>query len=165
MKLFDISKIPEEDLKYIPKSHSEFVIEVIRSLPLHFKLILYACLKLYNQKKKNEKVKLDDVIFEYQRLTVELNLTCLSENQVADKVREFEMTGFLRNKYVRKGSGQIKYINVNIDYLPEISRHISVLQEEMRNIKPEELATEKLIMQYQKAKTDSVERKYLTTVE
>jgi hypothetical protein len=92
---------------------------------------------------------------------VELNLTCLSENQVADKVREFEMTGFLRNKYVRKVSGQIKYIHVNIDYLPEISRHISVLQEEMRNIKPEELATEKLIMQYQKTKTDSVEGKYV----
>jgi Cdc6-like AAA superfamily ATPase len=131
-----------------PASHSEVVLEVIKSLPIHFKLILYSCLTLYNQKKKSERVKLYDVFFEYQRLTTELNFTCMSPNQVADKIREFDMLGLLKNKYVRKGSGQIKYIDINPNHQSQFLTHISVLQEEIKNIKPSELATEELIKRY-----------------
>ena len=131
-----------------PASHSELVLEVIRSLPIHFKLILYACLTLYNQKKKNERVKLCDVFFEYKKLTTELNFTCMSPNQVADKIREFNMLGLLKNKYVRKGSGQIKYIDINPNSQSQFLIHISVLWEEINNIKPSELETEELIKKY-----------------
>lgn len=131
-----------------PATHDEIVLEVIRSLPIHFKLILYACLTLYNQKKKNDRVKLCDVFYEYQRLTTELNFTCMSTNQVADKIREFDMLGLLKNKYVRKGSGQIKYIEINPSLQSQFLTHISVLQEEIKNIKPSEIATEELIKKY-----------------
>lgn len=78
MDFFKTIKEPqdlERRICYPPGSHSEVVLEVIRSLPIHFKLILYACLTLYNQKKKSERVKLYDVFIEYQRLTTELNFT------------------------------------------------------------------------------------------
>lgn len=151
MNFFKTIKEPqdiERRICYPPGSHSEVVLELIRSLPIHFKLILYACLTLYSQKKKNEKVKLGDVFFEYQRLTTELNFTCMSPNQVADKIREFDMLGLLKNKYVRKGSGQIKYIDINPNHQSQYLTHISVLQEEIKNIKPSELATEELIKKY-----------------
>jgi len=35
-----------------PTSHSEVVLEVIRSLPIHFKLILYACLRYIARKRR-----------------------------------------------------------------------------------------------------------------
>ena len=154
MDFFKTTKVPqdlERRICYPPGSHSEVVLEVIRSLPIHFKLILYACLTLYNQKKKNERVKLYDVFFEYQRLTTELNFTCMSPNQVADKIREFDMLGLLKNKYIRKGSGQIKYIDINPNHQSQFLIHISVLQEEIKNIKPSEIATEELIKKYLEA--------------
>jgi Cdc6-like AAA superfamily ATPase len=138
----------ERCICYPPGSHSEVELEVIKSLPIHFKLILYACLMLHNQKKKNERVKLCDVFFEYQKLTTELNFTCMSLNQVADKIREFDMLGLLKNKYVRKGSGQIKYIDINPNSQSQFLIHISVLREEINNIKPSELETEELIKKY-----------------
>ena len=151
MDFFKMIKEPqdlERRICYPPGSHSEVVLEVIRSLPIHFKLILYACLTLYNQKKKNERVKLCDVFFEYKKLTTELNFTCMSTNQVADKIREFDMLGLLKNKYVRKGSGQIKYIDINPSLQSQFLTHISVLEEEIKNIKPSEIATEELIKKY-----------------
>ena len=151
MDFFKKTKVPqdlEKPICYPPVSHSEVVLEVIRSLPIHFKLILYSCFTLYNQKKKNERIKLYDVFIEYQRLTTELNFTCMSPNQVADKIREFDMLGLLKNKYVRKGSGQIKYIDINPNNQSQLLTHISVLKEEIKNIKPSELATEELIKKY-----------------
>jgi Cdc6-like AAA superfamily ATPase len=154
MDFFKTIKEPqdlERPICYPLVSHSEVVLEVIRSLPIHFKLILYACLTLYSQKKKNERVKLYDVFFEYQRLTTELNFTCMSPNQVADKIREFDMLGLLKNKYIRKGSGQIKYIDINPNHQSQLLTHISALQKEIKNIKPSEIATEELIKKYLEA--------------
>ena len=72
----------------------------------------------------------------------------MSLNQVADKIREFDMLGLLKNKYVRKGSGQIKYIDINPKSQSQFLIHISVLREEINNIKPSELETEELIKKY-----------------
>ena len=72
----------------------------------------------------------------------------MSLNQVADKIREFDMLGLLKNKYVRKGSGQIKYIDINPNSQSQFLIHISVLREEINNIKPSELETEELIKKY-----------------
>jgi hypothetical protein len=75
----------------------------------------------------------------------------MSPNQVADKIREFDMLGLLKNKYVRKGSGQIKYIDINPNHQSQLLTHISVLQEEIKNIEPSEIATEELIKKYLEA--------------
>lgn len=138
MKLFTQTDLPEDEERcsyYLPGSHSELVIGVLRAFPVHFKLILYACFKLQNRKKS--KMIISDIFSEYKKLTDELGISHLSMKQVTDKLQEFDMLGFLKCKYVRKGSGQIKYIYVNQPI--EIQRYFSVLKEEIENIKPEEI--------------------------
>ena len=103
MDFFKTIKEPqdlERCICYPPGSHSEVELEIIKSLPIHFKLILYACLSLYNQKKKNERVKLCDVFFEYQKLTTELNFTCMSLNQVADTSCDVKIPIIEHTKYI-----------------------------------------------------------------
>ena len=127
----------EKRICYPPGSHSDLILDVLKTLPIHIKLILYACLTLHNQNRKNVKITVADVVFEYQRFVTELNISGISTSQVADKIRELDMLGFLKCKYVRKGSGRIKYIHI---YQPtEIPRHISVLQEELSKVKFEEI--------------------------
>jgi len=126
----------EKCICYSPGSHPDLILEVLKTLPIHFKLILYACLRLHDQNKKNIKITVVDVVFEYQRLTAELNITSLSIAQVTDKIKELEMLGFLKCSYLHKGSGRIKHIYI---YQPaDIPKHISVLQEELGKVKFEE---------------------------
>jgi len=74
---------------------------------------------------------------EYQRLADESNIGGLSTSQVTDKIRELVMLGFLKCKYVRKGSCRIKYIHI---YQPdEIPKYISVLQEELGKVRFEDI--------------------------
>jgi Cdc6-like AAA superfamily ATPase len=120
---------------YLPDSQDELVTDVIKTLPIHFKLILYACFKLHQQQKK--RITVADVFSDYQTLTNELDISYLTMKQVIDKIQQFDMLGLLKCKYVRKGSGQIKYIDVKQP--TEISRYISVLKEEIEKIKPEEI--------------------------
>ncbi len=121
----------------LPGSHFELVTDALKLLPIHFKLILYSCFKLYDQNKKRPKVTLSDIFIEYQKLTTELNIGHLSMKQVTDKIQEFDMLGFLKCKYIRRGSGQIKYVDVKQP--AEISKYVSVLKEEIEKIRPEEL--------------------------
>lgn len=120
---------------YLPDSQDELVTDVIKTLPIHFKLVLYACFNLHQLKKK--KITVADVFSDYQTLTNELEISNLTMKQVIDKIQQFDMLGLLKCKYVRKGSGQIKYIDVKQP--TEIPRYISVLKDEIEKIKPEEI--------------------------
>lgn len=141
MKLSTQIDVPEGDTVrrsyYLPGSHYELVTDALRTLPIHFKLILYAFFKLHHQNKKKIKITVADVFSEYQTLTDELDISYLTMKQVIDKIQEFDMLGFLKCKYIRKGSGQIKYIDVKQP--TEIPRYLSVLKEEIGKIKPEEI--------------------------
>lgn len=141
MKSFTQTDIPEGDTArrsyYLPGSHHELVTDVLRTFPIHSKLILYACFKLHHQNKKKVKITINDVFSEYQKLTDELDISYLTMKQVIDKIQEFDMLGFLKCKYIRKGSGQIKYIDIKQP--AEIPSYISVLKEEIKKIKPEEI--------------------------
>ena len=126
MELFNETKVPhsEKRICYPPRSHSDLMLDVLKTLPIHIKLILYAILRLHD--KKNVKITVNDVVLEYQRLADEINISSLSPGQVTDKISELVMLGFLKSKYVRKGSGRIKYIHI---YQPEeIPKYISVLE-------------------------------------
>ena len=140
MDSFNTTKVPqdlERRICYPTGSHSDLILDVLKTLPIHIKLILYACFRLHNQNKKNVKITVADVVLEYQRFTTELNINCISTSQVTDKIRELDMLGFLKCKYVRKGSGRIKYIYI---YQPaEIPKHISALQEELSKVRFEEI--------------------------
>ena len=141
MKFFNQIKLPHEDLEkricYSPESHADLILDVIKTLPIHIKLILFACLRLHDQDRKKVKITVDDVVFEYQRLANESHISSLNINKVAEKIKELEMLGFLKCRYIRKGSGQIKYISI---YQPdEILKFISVLKEELRKVKFEDI--------------------------
>jgi Cdc6-like AAA superfamily ATPase len=128
MELFNETKVPhpEKHICFPPRSHSDLMLDVLKTLPIHIKLILYAILRLHDRDKKNVKITVNDVVLEYQRLADELNISSLSPSQVTDKISELVMLGFLKSKYVRKGSGRIKYIFI---YQPdEIPKYISVLE-------------------------------------
>lgn len=140
MDFFNTTKVPQDLERRIchpPGSHSDLILDVLKTLPIHIKLILYACLRLHNQNKKNTKITVADVVFEYQRFAAELNINGISASQVTDKIKELDMLGFLKCKYIRKGSGRIKYIHI---YQPtEIPRHISALQEELAKVRFEDI--------------------------
>jgi Cdc6-like AAA superfamily ATPase len=103
------------------------MLDVLKTLPIHIKLILYAILRLHERDKKNVKITVADVVLEYQTLADESNISGLSTSQVTDKIRELVMLGFLKCKYVRKGSGRIKYIYI---YQPdEIPKYIGLLRQ------------------------------------
>ncbi len=136
MELFNQTH-PGKRIFYPPRSHSDLMLDVLRTLPVHIKLILYALLRLHDRDKKNIKITVTDVVLEYQRLADESNISGLSTSQVTDKIRELVMLGFLKCKYVRKGSGRIKYVHI---YQPdEIPKYISVFQEEFGKVRFEDI--------------------------
>ena len=131
---FDIASGRIEDTQkkendYALKSNIDLIFNLVKTLPLHFKLVLYAYIKIYNINKKNTKITVEDVFVEYQRLTNDLKIDWLSMSRVTEMIKELETYGFLKCKYIRKGSGQIKHIDI---YQPaEIPRYISVLKEDL----------------------------------
>lgn len=128
---------PEKRICYPPRSHSDLMLDVLKTLPIHIKLILYALLRLHERDRKNTKITVADVVLEYKNLADESNISGLSTSQVTDKIRELVMLGFLKCKYVRKGSGRIKYVHI---YDPdEITKYISVLQEELGKVRFEDI--------------------------
>ncbi len=126
MELFNQTTVshPEKRICYPPRSHSDLMLEVLKTLPIHIKFILYAILRLYDRDNKKVKITVNDIVLEYQRLADESNISSLSPSQVTDKINELVMLGFLKCKNVRKG--RIKYIHI---YQPdEIPKYISVLE-------------------------------------
>ncbi len=129
MELFNTSANDLEDGQEINtlKSLPELIIDQIPTLPLHFKLVLYACGRLAIQNKKNMKVALTDVYIEYKRLAIELNIDWLSMSRVNELAKELEMLGFLKCSYIRKRDGRVKYIRF---FEPaQIAKCTSILKE------------------------------------
>lgn len=122
----------ERRICYPVSSTKQMIFDQIKTLPLQFKLVLYAFLTALGQDKKNIKVTVADVFLEYKKAATGLKIEWLSPGRVGDLIKELEMLGFLKCKYVRKTGGQIKY--VHILELDEIPRYLSVLQEELRKV-------------------------------
>ncbi len=127
--LGETDDIQKKGNDYALKSNSELIFNLLKTLPLHFKLVLYAFIKVYNTDKRNTRVTVEDVFIEYQKLSNDLKISWLSMNRVTEMIKELETYGFLKCKYVRRGLGQIKYIDI---FQPsEIPRYVSVLEEEL----------------------------------
>ncbi len=67
MKLFDtMAKDPqnlqEKDTYPTAKSSSDLILDLLKTLPLHFKLVLYACINLIGQDKKDIKVTVMETV-------------------------------------------------------------------------------------------------------
>ncbi len=137
------TKDPQERRIYYAVSNTkQMVFDQLTTLPLHFKLVLYACLSLLGQDKKGFKATVADVFLEYKKLATESNIEWLSMSRVTDIIKELEMLGFLKCKYVRKDQRKIKYVQI-LD-AAEIPEYIPLLQEELRKVpeKPDRKAPE-----------------------
>lgn len=134
MELFNMSANDPKDMDrrrvYSSlKPHSELILDQIHTLPLHFKLVLYACISLLSQDKNNGKAALMDVYVEYRRLADELNVTSPSMSRVNELARELETLGLLKCAYPRKHDGRVGYVRI---FEPaQMPGYASILKEEM----------------------------------
>ena len=134
MGLFDGETIylhnqQERPISPAAKSNSDIIINQLKTLSVHPKLVLYACISLLFQD-NNAKVTMMDVFERYKKLATESNINWLSLSKVIEYIKELEMLGFLRCTYPPKGHRQIKYIHI---FEPaEIPKYIAVLQEDLR---------------------------------
>jgi len=134
MEMINTSANDQEDGQEINtiKTHSELIINQIPTLPLHFKLVLYACVNLLGQNKKEMKAALTDVFIEYKRLADEMNIDRLSMRRINEIAKEFEMLGFLICSYIRKRDGRVRYIRFREPV--QIPRYTSMLKEELGKV-------------------------------
>jgi Cdc6-like AAA superfamily ATPase len=131
----DLQDSQERRFYYPVSNTKQMVFDQLPTLPLHFKLVLYACLSLLSQDKKELKVTKIDVFLEYKQLATELNIEWLSMSRVIDIIKVLELLGFLKCKYVRKDKREIKYVHI-LDP-SEAPRYVTALQDELEKIRKE----------------------------
>lgn len=107
--------------------HSEIILNELRTLSLHAKLILCASICLFS-KESSAKVTPMNVFTEYKKLAAKYNVNWLSIGKVTEHIKELEMLGFLKCTYPRMGRHQIRY--VLIPEPDEIPRYVEVLRED-----------------------------------
>jgi len=106
------------------------IINLLKTLPLHSRLVLCACIRLLSSD-NDAKITVTDVFTKYKQLTARFNINWLSLGKVTEYIKELEMLGFLKCTYPHKGRvHQIRYVHI---YEPaEIPRYTAVLQEDLR---------------------------------
>jgi Cdc6-like AAA superfamily ATPase len=117
------------DMHNVAVPHSDICLNELKTLSLHSKLILCACIRLFSRD-SNAKVTPMDVFTEYKKLAARFNVNWLSAGKVTEHIKELEMLGFLKCTYPRRGQGrQIRYIHI---FEPtEIPKYVSVLKEDL----------------------------------
>ena len=125
--------IPERSIHQFTEPHSIIITNQIRTLPLHLKLTLYACIRLLENDKKDLKVTTGDVFHEYKKLTTEVNTYSLSIGNLINYIKELELLGFLKCTYICKVMGQIRYIRM-FD-TAQTPKYISILKEDLDRYK------------------------------
>ncbi|NPA84574.1 MAG: ORC1-type DNA replication protein [Crenarchaeota archaeon] len=94
------------------------VVEVVRSLPLHSKLLLYSILTLT----KGERATYTGEVYKrYKELTAELGIETLTLRRVGDLISELDMLGIISTEVVSRGRrGMTRMITLESD--PEAVR-------------------------------------------
>ncbi|NJD76437.1 MAG: hypothetical protein FIB08_04985 [Candidatus Methanoperedens sp.] len=108
---------------------SNIIINLLKTLPLHSRLVLCACIRLLSSD-NDARITVTDVFIKYKQLTARFNINWVSLGKVTEHIKELEMLGFLKCTYPQKGhTHQIRYIHI---FVPaEIPKYVSVLQEEL----------------------------------
>ncbi len=108
---------------------SDKIINLLKTLPLHPRLVLCACIRLLSSD-NDARITVADVFKKYKQLTPRFNINWQSLGKVTEHIKELEMLGFLKCTYPQKGhTHQIKYIHIFES--AEIPKYVSVLQEEL----------------------------------
>ena len=95
-------------LKYIDEANNKIerdkILDVIRTEPKQFQLVLYSIIKLSEQK-KDSPFFTGDVYNLYQDICKQVKSEILTQRRVGDIVQEFDMLGILNVRVISKGRG------------------------------------------------------------
>lgn len=95
-------------LKHIDESNNKIerdkILDVIRSEPKQFQMVLQSIIQL-SEKQKKEPIFTGDVYNNYQNLCKQNKLEVLTQRRVGDIIQEFDMFGIINVTVVSKGRG------------------------------------------------------------
>jgi archaeal cell division control protein 6 len=95
-------------LKHIDEANDKLekdkILDVIRTEPKQFQLVLYSIMVL-SEKQKEEPIFTGEVYNYYQELCEKNKLEVLTQRRVSDIVQEFDMLGIINVKVISKGRG------------------------------------------------------------
>ncbi len=95
-------------LKHIDEANNKIerdkILDVIKTEPKQFQLVLYSIINL-NEKQKKEPVFTGDVYNYYQDLCQKYKVDTLTQRRVSDIIQEFDMLGIINVKIISKGRG------------------------------------------------------------
>jgi len=116
-------------LKHIDEANNKIerdkILDVIKSEPKQFQLVLYSIIKILEER-KNEPIFTGDVYNYYQNLCKENKSDILTQRRVGDIIQEFDMLGIINVRVISKGRhGRMREINLAItDNLVKESKKI-----------------------------------------
>ncbi|MBU2053290.1 MAG: orc1/cdc6 family replication initiation protein, partial [Nanoarchaeota archaeon] len=116
-------------LKHIDEANNKIerdkILDVIKSEPKQFQLVLYSIIKILEER-KNEPIFTGDVYNYYQKLCKENKSDILTQRRVGDIIQEFDMLGIINVRIISKGRhGRMREINLAItDNLVKESKKI-----------------------------------------
>jgi archaeal cell division control protein 6 len=95
-------------LKYIDEANSKMerdkILEIVKSEPQQFQLVLYSIINLIEKNKENP-IFTGDVYNNYQDLCDKFKIDVLTQRRVGDIIQEFDMLGIINVKVISKGRG------------------------------------------------------------
>ena len=86
------------------KIEKDKILEIIQTEPKQFQFVLYAILKLTEQK-KNESIFTGDIYHLYQEICAKNHCEVLTQRRVSDIIQEFDMLGIINFRVISKGRG------------------------------------------------------------
>ncbi|MEK6917495.1 MAG: ORC1-type DNA replication protein [Nanoarchaeota archaeon] len=95
-------------LKHIDEANDKIekdkILDVIKTEPKQFQLVLYSIMKL-SDKKNGEPLFTGDVYNLYQEICLKNKLEVLTQRRMSDIIQEFDMLGIINVKVISKGRG------------------------------------------------------------
>ena len=94
-------------MKHIDEANNKIerdkILEIIRSEPKQFQFVLYAMIKLSENKENN--IFTGDVYHLYEEICSKNKCEVLTQRRVSDIVQEFDMLGIINVRVISKGRG------------------------------------------------------------
>lgn len=87
------------------KIERDKILDVIKTEPKQFQLVLYSIIKLLENNKADEGIFTGDVYNYYQNLCLQNKCEVLTQRRISDIIQEFDMLGIINVRVISKGRG------------------------------------------------------------
>jgi len=118
-ELAERSSAKKISLKHLDEANDKIerdkILDVIKTEPKQFQLVLYSIIKLSENKEKRESIFTGDIYNKYEILCEENKCEVLTQRRVSDIIQEFDMLGIINVKVISKGRwGRMREIKLAI---------------------------------------------------